>query len=112
MSFCLFVTISVFLLPIPIISAYLRMVSYFIILVMYLFTGIARKKELGGYGEMKEIFQSIFIAILITELLYIIFNLIYLKYVDPAFWDKFQRHLMAHYGKDGRLNQRRDRCRK
>jgi uncharacterized membrane protein (UPF0182 family) len=63
--------------------------SYIIVLLMYLATGIARKKELGGYGDLKEIFQSIFIVILITELVYVLFNFIYFKFADPAFWEKF-----------------------
>jgi Protein of unknown function (DUF4199) len=70
-------------------------VSYIVILVLFLFTGIYRKKELGGYAEMKEIFQSIFIAILITEAVYVIFNFIYLKYVDPAFWENFKTGTLA-----------------
>jgi len=64
--------------------------GYFIILMMYLFTGIARKKELGGYASMKDIFTSVFIVILITELVYIIFNLVYFKILDPSFWNNFQ----------------------
>ena len=64
--------------------------SYLVILMMYLITAIARKKELGGYGGMKEIFTSVFIVILITELVYIIFNLVFFKWVDPAFWQNFQ----------------------
>jgi Protein of unknown function (DUF4199) len=73
------------------------LVSYIIILMMYLFAGIARKKELGGYGELKDIFQSIFIVILITELFYIIFNLIYLKYIDPAFWENLKKTSISYY---------------
>ena len=42
-------------------------VSYLLILVLYLFAGISRKKELGGYADFKDIFQTIFISILITE---------------------------------------------
>jgi hypothetical protein len=58
--------------------------------MMCLFTAIARKKELGGYADLKEIFTSVFIVILITELSYIIFNLVYFKIVDPAFWENFR----------------------
>jgi hypothetical protein len=72
------------------------MASYIIILMMYLATGIARKKELGGYGDLKEIFQSIFIAILITELVYILFNFIYFKFADPTFWEKFNAVVLAY----------------
>ncbi len=73
------------------------LVTYIIILLMYLFAGIARKKELGGYGESREIFQSIFIVILINELAYILFNLIYLKYIDPAFWDNLKTTSLSYY---------------
>jgi Na+/H+-dicarboxylate symporter len=57
---------------------------------MYLFTGIARKNELGGFAHLKDIFTSVFIVILITELAYIIFNLVYFNIVDPSFWKNFQ----------------------
>jgi hypothetical protein len=73
------------------------LVTYIVILMLYLFTGIARRKELGGYGESREIFQSIFIVILITELFYILFNLIYLKYVDPAFWENLKTTTLSYY---------------
>src|SRR5260370_11858215 len=56
-------------------------VSYLIILIMYLITAIARKNELGGYADLKEIFTAVFIVILITELLFIVFNLVYFKIV-------------------------------
>src|SRR5271169_6223703 len=74
----------------PISFGLFAIVSYFIILMMYLFTGITRKRQLDGYGELKEIFQSIFIAILIAELAYVLFNLIYIKFVEPAFWENFK----------------------
>ena len=64
--------------------------SYLTVLILYLFAGIARKKELVGYADFKDIFRTIFIAILITEAVYIIFNSIYLKYVDPSFFDNFK----------------------
>ena len=76
-------------------------ISYFIILMMYLITGILRKKQLGGYAEIKDIFQSIFITILITELFYVLFNFIYLKYADPGFLENFQGSALAYYKKLG-----------
>ncbi len=68
----------------------IAIISYVVILLMFLFTGIMRKKQLGGTGEMKDIFQSIFIAILITELCFVLFNWIYFKFVDPSFWEKLK----------------------
>jgi Protein of unknown function (DUF4199) len=78
---------------------YCTVVSYFLILMVYLFTGIARKKELGGYAELREIFQSIFITILITELFYVLFNFIFLKFADPGFLNRFEATSMAYYKK-------------
>jgi len=65
-------------------------VSYLLILVLYLFAGISRKKELGGYADFKDIFQTIFISILITEAVYVIFTSAYLRFIDPSFWDNFK----------------------
>jgi hypothetical protein len=82
--------------------------SYLIILMMYLFTGIARKKELGGYADFKEIFTSIFIAILIAEVVYIVFNLVYLKFVDPSFWENFRANTLTYLQKKGLTDEQID----
>ena len=42
---------------------------------------------------MKEIFQSIFIEILLAEFAFIIFNLVYPKLIDPLFWDNLGKDL-------------------
>jgi hypothetical protein len=73
------------------------LISYLVILLMYLIAGIARKKELGGSAEIKEIFKSIFIVILVTELMYLLFNFIYLKFVDPGFQGNFHEISLAYY---------------
>jgi len=82
--------------------------SYLIILVVYLFTGIARKKELGGFADFREIFTCIFIAILITEFAYIIFNLVYFKFVDPSFWENFKATTIAYLQKKGLTDEQVD----
>ena len=83
-------------------------ITYLIILTMYLFTGIARRKELGGYADFKEIFTSIFIAILITEAVYIIFNLVYLKFIDPSFWENFKANTLIFMQKKGLTDEQID----
>jgi hypothetical protein len=80
---------------------YISLATYVIVLMMFLFTGIARKKQLGGYAEIQEIFQSIFIAILITELTYVLFNFIYMKYADPGFLERFKSTSLAYYNRMG-----------
>jgi Protein of unknown function (DUF4199) len=74
----------------PIFFGLFAIVSYLVVLMLFLFTGIMRKKQLGGSGDMKDIFQAIFIAILIAELCYVLFNWIYFKFIDPAFWEKLK----------------------
>jgi hypothetical protein len=83
----------------PVRFSLFAMATYIIILMMYLFAAISRKRQLGGYGEMKEIFQAIFIVILITEFVYIIFNLVYLKLIDPLFWDNLKTTSQVYYEK-------------
>jgi Protein of unknown function (DUF4199) len=84
------------------------LIAYVLILLMYLFTGITRKKELGGYVETKEIFQAIFIVILIMELVFIVFNLIYLRWIDPLFWEKFKSSSMSFYQHQKMTVEQRD----
>jgi Protein of unknown function (DUF4199) len=79
--------------------AVFAVVSYLVILLMYLFAAIARKNELGGYAPMKEIFTSVFVVILITELVFIIFNLIYFKILDPSFWENFRTATLVNLQK-------------
>ena len=73
------------------------LVSYLCILIVFLFCGIARKKSLKGQATLQEIFQSIFIAILLTELSYVLFNFIYLKLIDTAFVENFKVSSLLYY---------------
>lgn len=74
----------------PISLGIFSLISYLIVLGLFLVAGMSRKKELLGYADFKDIFRTIFIVILITEAVYVIFNAIYLKYVDPSFFDNFK----------------------
>jgi hypothetical protein len=71
--------------------------SYLIILITLFLAGMARKKELGGFAEMREIFQSIFIAILLLELVYVLFVFIYMKFTDPGFISHFRASSLAYF---------------
>jgi Protein of unknown function (DUF4199) len=75
--------------------------SYILILFIFFFAGIARKKELGGFAHVREIFQSIFISILITELIYVFFVLLYMKFIDPGFMNQFRNSALAYFQKMG-----------
>jgi uncharacterized protein DUF4199 len=63
---------------------------YVVVIGMLFFCGIKRRKELGGLIELKDAFQTIFVAVLVAELIYTIFNFIYLKFIDPGYFDKMK----------------------
>ena len=75
--------------------------SYLIILITLFLSGMARKKELGGFAEMREIFQSIFIAILLLELVYVLFVFIYMKFADPGFINHFRESSLTYFHQKG-----------
>lgn len=63
----------------------------FIVSVILLFIcGIKFRKKNGGHLEMKEAFKTMFIAVLIFEAFYAVFTFVYLRYIDPQFFDKFR----------------------
>jgi len=83
----------------PIIIGLIALGFYITILGILIYSGIIRKKELGGYISLKEAFQTMFVAVLIGELIYTLFNIIYLKYIDPNYFDKFYSSMETFLGK-------------
>lgn len=65
------------------------LISYGIVLALFVFCGIRRKKQLGGFAEIREIFLSLFLALLITEIVYTFFNYLYLNFIDPDFLNRY-----------------------
>ena len=80
--------------------------SYLFFLVLFYFTGVARKKQLGGDADFKEIFQSILIAIVLTELAYALFNFVYLTYIEPSFFERFSSTAVANFKQEGWSDER------
>lgn len=68
----------------------LTFVGYITVLVLLFFCGYQLRKANGGWIEMKEVFKGMFIAVLIFEFIYMAFTFIYLKYIDPHFFDKLR----------------------
>ena len=60
------------------------------VVILLFFCGKTFRKKNGGYVEMKEAFKTMFIAILIFELFYAVFTVVYLKYINPQFFDQFR----------------------
>lgn len=65
--------------------------GFITVMILLFFTGYTRKKELGGFIELKDAFQTMFVAIVIYEFIYALFNFIYLKYIDPEFFVKIKQ---------------------
>lgn len=65
----------------------LAFVLYFV--TMGIFCGRIRKAD-GGYIEFKDVFAAIIIMVFISCLISFVYNVIYMKYIDPAFMDKMK----------------------
>ena len=92
----------------PIMIGAITLLFYLVIIGMLFFCAIKRRKELGGFIELKDAFQTIFIAILIAELIYTIFNVIYLKFIDPGYFDRFQATMEAFLEKTIKDDDKRE----
>jgi hypothetical protein len=69
--------------------------GYVVVLVLLLVCGFKRRKSLGGYIEVKDAFQTMFVAVLGFEFIYMAFNFFYLKFVDPQFFENFRNAMEA-----------------
>lgn len=74
----------------PILLGMFTLAGYLIVLILLLVSGFQLRSKLGGYIEFREIFKYLFITVIIFELFYNLFNFIYLKYVDPDFFQKLR----------------------
>ena len=91
-----------------IIVGLITILFYFLVIGMLFYCGIKRRNELGGYIELKDAFQTIFVAILIAELIYTIFNFIYLKFIDPGYFDKMKTAMETFFEKTIKDESKRD----
>ena len=61
----------------------LAAVNYVLVLGLLVYEAIYRRKQEGGFISLKDVFQTLFISVLIFELFYAVYNFVYLKYIDP-----------------------------
>ena len=71
----------------PIMLAVWSFVGYAVVIGLLSYSGFDLRKKSGGYIDLKEAFKILFLSVLIFELFYTIFNFIYLKYIDPQFFE-------------------------
>lgn len=57
-------------------------------LILLFISGRQLRTANGGYIEMRDVFKSMFISVLIFEAIYMLVTFIYLKYIEPTFFDK------------------------
>lgn len=73
----------------PLMLGMAKALSYVIIILIFFLAAYTRRKELGGYATVKEIFGTVFIVILFAELSCGIFNYLYLRHIDPDYLQRF-----------------------
>ena len=74
----------------PLYYSLFMFLGYAIVLILLFFCGRQLRQNNGGYIEMKEVFKSMFIAVLVLEFLFTITYFVYLKYINPGFFDSFR----------------------
>lgn len=79
----------------------LAIVSFLVCLGLMFYEAHYRRKENGGFITLKDLFQTLFISVLVFELFYTIFNFVYLKYIDPGVVDRMKAGMQAMLDKAG-----------
>lgn len=69
----------------PMVFTGVMFLSYLLILFFYFRAGLEKRRQLGGQAEIRDLFSTIFIVILIAETTYAVFNYVYLNFIDPEF---------------------------
>jgi hypothetical protein len=83
----------------PIQFGLVKIICYIVILSGFFYTGYLYKKQSGGYITFQECLKAMLLAIAITELFYIFFGIIYIKFIDPSFIAKMKLGLMNYLRK-------------
>jgi hypothetical protein len=65
-------------------------VGFFAVMFLLFLSGRKLRSQNGGWIEMREAFKSMFISVLIFEFFFLLTTLIYLKYIDPNFFEKMR----------------------
>jgi glucan phosphoethanolaminetransferase (alkaline phosphatase superfamily) len=71
-------------------------IGYVAVLILLFICGLQRRKQEGGYIELKDAFQTMFIAVLGFEFFYMAFNFLYLKFINPNFFQNLKDSVEAY----------------
>ncbi len=64
-------------------------------IVMVVYSALQQRKALGGYMDIKQAFQAVFVAALIICVTTYVYGIIYAKYIDPTMIDRIQESAQA-----------------
>lgn len=76
-------------------------IGYIVILGLLFYEAYQRRKINEGFIDLKNLFQTLFISILIFELLYSIYTFIHLTYIDPNVGERMKEGMMEMFDKAG-----------
>ena len=79
----------------PIQFGIVKLLGYSIVISGYFYTGYLSRKEAGGYITFQECLKAMLLAIAITELIYLMFSILYIKVIDPFFIEKMKAASLA-----------------
>lgn len=99
--YCVFIFIeNQYFYSSPVQFAFVKGIFYFIIVACIFYTGYISKKECGGYITFRDCLRAMLLAIAITELFYLLFNILYIKMIDPRFIEKLKVAYQAFFVKN------------
>jgi hypothetical protein len=68
--------------------------GFAVMIILFFLSAYTRKKQLDGYADIKELFGTVFVVIIIAEICFSAFNFFYLKYIDPEYLNRFRAGTM------------------
>ena len=90
-TYCLFIFLeNKIFYKSPVQFTSMKLVFYLLIIGGYFYTGWIARKSMGGFITFQECLKAILLTIAIVELIYVIFNVIYINYIDPSFIAKLK----------------------
>ena len=72
-----------------------KCLGFLLILAGFFYTANESKKQNGGYITFQEALRVLLVTIAICELLYLVFNFIYVKYIDPEYMNRLKISMKA-----------------
>lgn len=89
--YCLLIFIqNEYLYKSPVMFSGIKFLCFFIIMSLLLILAFSIRKSVGGFIGFKEVLRNLLISILIIELLYTGFGIIYNLFIETAFTDKLK----------------------